>query len=66
MPNRGGPWLLVCCVLVMGLCNSFTLMVGVVGVLFSIFMYFLNTGRVKVQVPLRLTPRVVSALKPTT
>jgi len=35
---------LVCCFLVMGLCNSFTMVVGVCGVAFSILMYFINVG----------------------
>lgn len=35
---------LVCCFLVMGLCKSFTLMVGCAGVVFSVFMYYVNVG----------------------
>lgn len=35
---------LVCCFLVMGLCKSFTLLVGGVGVAFSILMYYINVG----------------------
>ena len=35
---------LVCCFLVMGLCKSFTLVVGFAGVTFSVLMYYLNVG----------------------
>ena len=35
---------LVCCFLVMGLCKSFTLLVGFFGVAFSVLMYYVNVG----------------------